>query len=311
VTLRVAGCDPGTSSLDIVALDDGAVIAQMRFTPEQLAAGPDAVIEWFQNNGPFALIAGPSGYGTPLVHARDCTEDHFARMIGQRPGDTSRGVTGFSRLVRGLAASGLPFVFLPGVVHLASVPAYRKHNRIDMGTADKLCVVALACSQAASLTACVVEIGSAFTACLAVEQGRVVDGYGGTSGPIGWGSGGAWDGEVAYLRGTLVKEDLFRGGAEELGDDAGAALREGVCKTVAALSVVCSFRRVLLSGRLFEARPDITAPLDKELSRWGTVERLPSLSGAWVKHAAQGAAVIADGLAGGQHAEAVFALLGR
>ena len=31
MTLRVAGCDPGTSSLDIVALDDGAVVAQMRF----------------------------------------------------------------------------------------------------------------------------------------------------------------------------------------------------------------------------------------------------------------------------------------
>src|SRR5262249_16362793 len=156
-------------------------------------------------------------------------------MIGLRPDDTSRGVAGFSRLVRGLASSGLPLVFLPGVVHLASVPAWRKHNRIDMGTPDKLCVVALACSQTPSLAPCVVEVGSAFTACIGIENGRVVDGLGGTSGPIGWRSGGAWDGEVAYMRGTLVKEDLFRGGAEELAE-AGVALREGVCKAVAALS---------------------------------------------------------------------------
>jgi predicted butyrate kinase (DUF1464 family) len=310
VSVRVAGCDPGTSSLDILALEDGAVVAQTRFDPEALANGPAVVVEWLQNNGPFALIAGPSGYGVPLVHARDCTEDHFARMVGLRPGDTSRGVAGFSRLIRGLASSGLPIIFLPGVVHLPSVPAYRKHNRIDMGTADKLCVATLACAQSPSLTACVVEVGTAFTACIAVEQGRVVDGLGGTSGPIGWRSGGAWDGEVAYMRGTLVKDDLFRGGAEELGEDAGAALREGVCKAVAALSAVCPFRRVLLSGRLFEARPDVTAPLDRELSRWGAVERLASLPGAWVKHAAQGAAVIADGLAGGRYAEAVRRLLG-
>ena len=34
--MRVAGCDPGTSSLDVVVLDDGEVSEQVRFTPEQM-----------------------------------------------------------------------------------------------------------------------------------------------------------------------------------------------------------------------------------------------------------------------------------
>ena len=38
------------------------------------------------------------------------------------------------------------------------------------------------------------------------------------------------------------------------------------------------------------------------LARFGRVTPLPSLPGAWVKHAAQGAALLADGLAGGRSA---------
>ncbi len=38
------------------------------------------------------------------------------------------------------------------------------------------------------------------------------------------------------------------------------------------------------------------------LSAFGQIASLPSLPGAWVKHAAQGSALIADALAGGQFA---------
>ena len=45
--------------------------------------------------------------------------------------------------VRAVADAGLPLVLLPGVIHLDTVPAHRKVNRIDLGTADKLCAAAL------------------------------------------------------------------------------------------------------------------------------------------------------------------------
>jgi predicted butyrate kinase (DUF1464 family) len=228
------------------------------------------------------------------------------------PGDERRrGVLGFSAVIRALCVSGLPVVFLPGVIHLPTVPAHRKINRIDLGTADKLCVAALALSRVgpdfASFNACVVELGSAFTACLVLRGGRVVDGVGGTGGPFGWGSGGAWDGEAAYLLSPLAKRDLFAGGAAMVPDaESGLRLfRESLVKTVAGLRAVTPFGDILLSGRLLECESEFAARVAEDLRPLGRVTRLDGLPGAWVKHAAQGAAVLADGLAGGTFAPLV------
>src|SRR5262249_27715485 len=156
-----------------------------------------------------------------------------------------------SALVEAFASSPLPAVFLPGVIHLPTVPAHRKINRIDLGTADKLAVVALALAlwggdRPEGYTGCVVELGSAFTACVVIAGGQVVDGLGGTGGPIGWGSGGAWDGEVAYLLSPLGKGDLFTGGASGVSDrEMGSALlRESLLGAVAALHAVTPFTEV-------------------------------------------------------------------
>ncbi len=216
----------------------------------------------------------------------------------------SQGVTQFLSVVRSLAASALPVVFLPGVIHLPTVPAHRKLNHIDLGTADKLCVAGLALAQhpaPAAATLCLVELGSAFTACVAVADGRIVDGVGGTAGPIGWRSAGGWDGEVAYLLSPLAKRDLFTGGVLAIADRevALAALAESVCRAVAGLRAITPFREVILSGRLCDEEPAVAERIAAGL---GVVSRLASLRGAWVEHAAQGAAVLADGLAGGRYA---------
>ena len=123
--------------------------------------------------------------------------------------------------MRLLARSSLPVVFTPGVVHLPSVPAHRKVNRVDMGTADKVCAAALAVHEQAERRGCgerdvsfiLLELGGAFTAAIAVEHGRIVDGAGGTSGPLGVRGAGALDGEVAFLAGSVSKGLLFGGGA--------------------------------------------------------------------------------------------------
>jgi predicted butyrate kinase (DUF1464 family) len=308
---RVAGTDPGTSSLDLLVLEDGTVGDQSHFPVSELQADPSLPVRWLRERGPFDLIAGPSGYGLPLVRANACTDRDLALMALVRPDERGRagGVSGFSLVVRAFRDSSLPVIFLPGVIHLPTVPASRKINRIDLGTADKLGVAALAIAQRGEgrWTGCVVELGSAFTACVVVSDGRVVDGVGGTSGPVGWASSGAWDGETAYLLSPLSKADLFTGGVGSLTDvEIGRRLfRESLVKTVAGLRAVTPFEEVVLSGRLLESQPTLADEVTADLGRLATVTRLESLPGAWVKHAAQGAAVLADGLASGRYAELV------
>ena len=319
--LRVAGTDPGTSSLDVLILEDGAVGEQCRFTPEQLQADPALPVRWLTERGPFQLIAGPSGYGLPLVRAADCTPRDLALMTLVRPDERGpddarrQGVLGFSSLLRELMASKLPVVFLPGVIHLPTVPAHRKINRIDLGTADKLCVAALALAQrtrklgmdVSAYHGCVVELGSAFTACLVLSGGRIVDGLGGTSGPPGWRGGGAWDGELAYLLSPLQKRDLFAGGVSSVSDAAlgRRMFRESLIKAVAGLRSVSRLEEVVFSGRLLESEPVVSEEVANDFSLLGRAVFLESLPGAWVKHAAQGAAILADGLAGGNYAPLV------
>jgi predicted butyrate kinase (DUF1464 family) len=306
---RVAGADPGTSSLDLVILEKGAVADQCRFTPEELQADISRPIRWLVERGPLDLVAGPSGYGLPLVRAEACSDRHLDLMVLVRPDDKPRrqGVARFASLVRAFRNSGLPVVFLPSVIHLPTVPIHRKINRIDLGTADKVCVAALAIHLVGSSDFCLIEMGSAFTACVVVQSGQIVDGLGGTSGPVGGRSLGAWDGEIAYLFSPLAKEDLFRGGIlDQVDDDASEPwFRESLVRAVAGLQAVTPFRHLLLAGRLLESNPGLSEGVSADLAKLGTVVRLGNLASAWVKHAAQGAALLADGLAGGTNAALV------
>ncbi len=98
---RVAGCDPGTSSLDILALEDGRVVAQVRIESDDLRADPTLPVRWLRDEGPFDLIAGPSGYGLPLVRAADCTDAQLGLMSLVRPDErAAKGVGGFSAMLR-------------------------------------------------------------------------------------------------------------------------------------------------------------------------------------------------------------------
>ena len=68
------------------------------------------------------------------------------------------------------------------------------------------------------------ELGGGFSAALAVDAGQIVDGVGGSAGPIGARACGALDAEAAYLiGGALSKRTVFSGGA--LDPDGGARPR--------------------------------------------------------------------------------------
>ncbi|MFO0888706.1 MAG: DUF1464 family protein [Isosphaeraceae bacterium] len=314
--IRVVGTDPGTSSLDLLLLEDGEVRGQHRFAPELLRDAPESLAEVLHGWGPVDLVAGPSGYGLPLVRREAIDDDLLDQMSLVRPRERGAavGVVGFRAWVRALLRTDLPVVFLPGGFHLPSIPPHRKANAIDLGTADKVAVAALALWFDARdaggfdrATFATVEIGSAFTAVLVVDRGRIVDTAAGTRGPIGLRCGGSWDGELAYWRGPLSKGDLFRGGLDDLGGLGPAAFRESLTRHVAGLRAVTPFERIYLSGAGLD-RPEIAALADEALRGLGRLIVLPSLPGAWVKHAAQGSALLADGLAGGAAAPLVESL---
>jgi predicted butyrate kinase (DUF1464 family) len=223
----------------------------------------------------------------------------------------------------------VPVVFTPAVIHLTSVPDHRKVNRVDMGTADKLCAVVLAVRQEMvrrqsgpeSVSFVLLELGGAFTAAIAVHEGRIVDGIGGTSGPLGARASGALDGEVAFLMRTVEKDALFLGGAATVaGVEAASwpppssstrraecawnAYVEQAAKAVVALWVSApAARHVLLSGR--HATPTVRDAVAVALSPFEVEVQLLDGLATVAKHAAQGAALMADGLVGGASASIV------
>lgn len=315
---RVVGIDPGTISIDLCGLDDGKLSLDHSIPTSEALADPSRLLALLQDPQP-DLIAGPSGYGLPLVTADAVTDEHLRLAVLAAPGEEG-GIGGLGRLARELGASGLPVVFTPGVIHLDTVPPHRKLNRVDLGTADKVAAAALAIADQSRRLDCppretafiLLEAGGAFTAAVAVQGGRIVDGVGGTSGPMGWRSAGAWDGEVAYLAGTVGKEHLFRGGARfaaERPEGGGpevalAAFIESAVKAIRALLVAApSPNEIFLSGRALEL-PGVETRLRAALDRLAPVRRLEGFAKV-AKAAAQGAAILADGLADGRWSELV------
>ena len=332
---RVIGIDPGTITIDLCGLDDGRLFLDRTLPTREALADPAAFVAMLEAEAPLDLVAGPSGYGLPLTAARELTETDLRLAYLAAHGEGG-GIGGLGSLLRALARSALPVLLTPGVVHLPTVPAYRKVNRVDMGTADKVCAALLAIGEASARQRCpphevsliLLELGGAFTAALAVEHGRIIDGLGGTSGPLGARAAGALDGEVAFLAGEVTKGLLFQGGAASIAgmSDAPAqalassgspqaklaweAYLESAAKAVAALSV--TMRRVpevVLSGRL-AGSPEIRDQMRIRLAHVAPEAAVHVLAGfaSAATQAAQGAALLADGLAGGASGPLVEAL---
>ncbi|MEE4274931.1 MAG: DUF1464 family protein [Thermoleophilia bacterium] len=331
---RVLGIDPGTVSFDVCGRDGEEVFLDATMATPEVGADPMGLVDLLRGAGPVELIVGPSGYGLPWVHAADVGPEELDLLLLAGGEDGPRGsiVRGMGRLLLALRDSGLPVCFAPGVVHLPTVPDHRKVNRIDMGTADKLCAVALGVwDQARRLAVSYdetsllyVELGGAFTAVVAVEGGAVVDGSGGTCGAMGYRALGAMDGELAFLLGGFAKDTLASGGmawvagrpdaaAEEVvaaaAEDGRAAAAldaflEDLVKQVAGhVAVTGEPREIVLSGRLARV-PALRDAVAGRLERFAPVPA----SGGFAEHAgeaAQGAALIAQGLLGGGAEEAL------
>jgi predicted butyrate kinase (DUF1464 family) len=332
---RVAGIDPGTVSIDVCALDGGELLFDASFPSADLALDPAPLVDALLAQGPLDLVLGPAGYGLPMVPGERVGERELGLVLLLRRDEAGAraGVGGLRAMIRALIGAGLPLVFGPGAIHLPTVPEHRKWNRIDLGTADKVCSAALCIvDQTERLglayeetSLIVLELGGAFSAALAIDGGQIVDGVGGSYAPIGARSCGALDAEVAYLLGpALSKDTVFSGGAlDPRGEldlsspgalealradpdlhDGWLALEEGAVKAALALTAsLPSPREIIVAGRLAGA-PGLLESLTERLAGVAPVSA-PGGLGPRTKTAAQGAAVLADGLAGGRYAALV------
>lgn len=331
---RVIGVDPGTVSFDLCGLDNGEIFLDTTIPSAEIGANPQALTDILNEAQPLDLIIGPSGYGLPWVNIQDFTARELFLFILADEQERERVpvLGGMGKMIGILKETELPIVFMPGVIHLPTVPAHRKANKIDMGTADKLCCLALGIYDQArqhqlayhETSFIYVEVGGAYTAVMAVNRGQVVDGLGGTGGGPGFFTSGVMDGELAYLLDEFPKAVLFSGGVafqsgqpesspeeslvrretDEAHRRAWEALFEGVAKSVAAeMIVVPQPREILLSGRLCR-NPVVREELTSRLGHLAPVRHIAGL-GAKAKEAAQGAALIADGVAGGKFADLV------
>ncbi len=319
--MRILGIDPGTVSFDLCLLDDDKVAFEDSIPSSVVAERPEDLAAKCLHLKPKAIIA-PSGYGLPNRHFSELNQREMFELTLVREGENVPVLDGMKKFFGIVKEGALDILFVPGVIQLPTVPQWRKFNKIDMGTADKMCIGALSVETVShkkgvgydEINHIVVELGGGYNALIAIEKGRIINGIGGTLFPgPGFINAGAMDGEIAYLLGGFEKTLLFKGGASYLANKHGLSIEgftqesypeafnafvEGVIFAVCSQQALLDSREVYLSGRLTKYE-SIYNPLKLHLEKVGyAVNRLPTLSEG-SKAAAQGYAVVGNGLYGG------------
>lgn len=337
--VRVAGIDPGTKTFDIIVLEDGSVKVEESLDTFSIAKEPRILIEAIDRLEPEYIVA-PSGYGVPITFGDNIRDaERFSTEIillstsdairaGAEAGEV--GIWVYDAIVKTVSHLVKNYkervVFLPAVIHLRTVPRYRKINKIDMGTVDKLASAFLAVYEMSErlgkdfreINIVVTELGFGYAASIAIERGLVVDGIGGSYASIGTLTAGALDLEVVVGVGMWSRWDVFYGGVfhgaktfdlETIvrGYEAGeepytsmfSAFIEGVAKDIARMRISSpKADTIVLTGR--HSRNTTVLQHLRELFKDLNVTTLRGLKGvAKAKEAAQGYAAIGEGIVGG------------
>jgi len=319
--MRILGIDPGTVSFDFCLLEDREVRLEESIPSRVVAERPEDMVEKCLSLESNAIIA-PSGYGLPNRKLSEISEREMFELTLVREGEIVPVLDGMKKFFAIAREAGLEILFLPGVIQLPTVPRWRKFNKIDMGTADKMCIGALSVEMVSQkkgvsyseVNHIVVELGGGYNGVITIEKGRIINGIGGTFFPgPSFMNAGAMDGEVAYLLRGFEKNLLFQGGASyltgleslpiedftrELHPEAFNAFVEGILFAVCSQRALLGSREIYLSGRLTKYE-NIYNPVKVCLEELGyAVSPLPALSGK-SKAAAQGHAMVGNGLYGG------------
>ncbi|MHA1272512.1 MAG: DUF1464 family protein [Promethearchaeota archaeon] len=327
--VRVIGIDPGSKTWDFFGLDGDNIILDTSILSKELMNEPQKAIDIIKSVDNIDLMVAPSGFGLPLKNVEDLTEkDIFYTLLKFQEEDKSK-LLGLGDVLRLIKAEKIPGVIVPGVKHLPTVPKHRKINKIDMGTADKLCTAVVGIRDQMERLNIIpektnfimVEIGYAFTAVLAIENGQIIDGIGGSN-IMGFRACGSLDGELAYLIKNIEKKNIYKGGVAYIAGHPNLSIKEIIIlaekddqsKTAlmayiesvkkAVYSIVASFTdkksiaEILLAGRGADLKY-LQDLFIKGLEPIAPVRIMRSYSQI-SKHSAQGAAFIANGLLGGK-----------
>ena len=326
---RVIGIDPGSLTWDFFGLDNKEIILDSSIPSKELIEDPKKALSIIKSVENIDLIVAPSGFGLPLKKVIDLTEDDLFLTLLKFNKKEKDKLIGLEEILRLIKAEKIPGIIVPGVKHLPTIPRYRKINKIDMGTADKLCTAVTGIRdqmerlkiKPKNTNFILVEIGYGFTSVLAIENGQVIDGIGGSN-VMGFRACGSLDGELAYLIKTINKKNIYRGGVSYIARNQDLSLKEIISlaktdaqtnlalkayiseltKAVYAISSSYSSKNkiteILVAGRSLELQYIIDI-FKNTLNDFLPVKIMRSY-GHLSKHAAQGAAFIANGLLGGE-----------
>ncbi|NVM46793.1 MAG: DUF1464 family protein [Candidatus Lokiarchaeota archaeon] len=326
---RVIGIDPGSKSWDFFGLENKEIILDASVPSNELIEEPSKALTIIKSVEDIDLIVAPSGFGLPLKKVSNMNEEDIFLALLKFDKKEKNKLIGLGEILRLIKAERIPAIIIPGVKHLPTIPRYRKINKIDMGTADKLCTAVTGIrDQVERLNInpkhtnfIMVEIGYGFTSVLAIENGQVIDGIGGSN-IMGFRACGSLDGELACLIKKINKKDIYRGGLSFIAGHTDLTLKEIISlaekdsqtklafnayiseliKAIYAISSSYSNKNniseIILAGRSSELQY-IKEIIYNRLNELFPVKLMQSY-GVISKHAAQGAAFIANGLLGGE-----------
>ncbi len=350
--VKAIGIDSGTKTMDIFGFDDkdGSTIIDVAIPRDEITKSAKLVVEKLREAqirvGKIDAIVGPSGYGIQLKKAHDATDEEIAEATFVTEADVKKRlrIIGLRELMLLLRdANDLNTFFTQGIIQLKTVPKYRKVNKIDMGTSDKLLSVILAEKDQAErlkisyneTSFILLEVGFGYTSAVAVQNGQVIDAMAGTAGFPSFLGMGFLDSEVAYAVANVTedfsKQLLFAGGVSSFSGidtskpleefvknaktipqvkDGYSLMLESIMKDVASLLPSVKPKEIVLSGR-FTRIPEFTVDLKRKLSDFFATTGLKigisvlQSKAAITKQAAEGAAVFANGLAGGKYKQLI------
>ncbi len=68
---KALGIDPGTGSFDLVLISEDKVVWEKSIPTIEIARSPKVLLDAIREAGEVDIIAGLSGYGTPIVCNKD------------------------------------------------------------------------------------------------------------------------------------------------------------------------------------------------------------------------------------------------